>query len=266
MSDVGGPIRAPRRSNHSSHGDAGKACMPRRRRAHERAPHACRPLADRRHAARCDGRRRDGTCGRRGSCLDDSGHTADRDHRLAEHAQPALRDRRIRDVHRSIPCSRRRCRAWPTAGSAATAARSPIICAATCTGRTARAVHQRRRRVHATRDDEPGQRHRRAPRRTAAQESPGERALRRERTGLRQRLRPRVHAVHLGARSRRHATLLTREDRATRRAAYAHVERIILDDVPEIVAMWPLDLEAMTVDVRGVRDVDIVARPHQWSI
>jgi hypothetical protein len=30
--------------------------------------------------------------------------------------------------------------------------------------------------------------------------------------------------------------------------------------------MWPLDLEAMTVDVRGVRDVDIVARPHQWSI
>jgi peptide/nickel transport system substrate-binding protein len=62
------------------------------------------------------------------------------------------------------------------------------------------------------------------------------------------------------------AVALTHEDRATRRAAYARIERRILDDVPEIVTGWQVDAEPVSVDLRGFRDRDTYARPYRWSI
>jgi len=59
---------------------------------------------------------------------------------------------------------------------------------------------------------------------------------------------------------------LTHVDRATRKAAYAHVERVILDDVPEIVTDWRIDAEPISIDLRGFRDHDTYARPYRWSI
>jgi len=62
------------------------------------------------------------------------------------------------------------------------------------------------------------------------------------------------------------AIALTHIDRATRKAAYAHIERVVLDDVPEIVTDWRVDAEPISVDLRGFRDHDTYARPFRWSI
>jgi peptide/nickel transport system substrate-binding protein len=59
---------------------------------------------------------------------------------------------------------------------------------------------------------------------------------------------------------------LTHNDRATRRNAYAHIERIVLDRIPEIITDWQVDAEPVSVDLRGFRDRDTFARPYRWSI
>jgi ABC-type transport system substrate-binding protein len=59
---------------------------------------------------------------------------------------------------------------------------------------------------------------------------------------------------------------LTHYDRATRRMAYARIQRLILDQVPGIVTSWQVDAEAISTDLRGFRDRDTWARPYRWSI
>jgi peptide/nickel transport system substrate-binding protein len=41
-------------------------------------------------------------------------------------------------------------------------------------------------------------------------------------------------------------------DRATRKRAYAEIERILLEDVPVIFLWWPYNLQLMSVDVTGI--------------
>jgi peptide/nickel transport system substrate-binding protein len=59
---------------------------------------------------------------------------------------------------------------------------------------------------------------------------------------------------------------LTHYDRATRRAAYDQIERLILRDVPEIVTAWGVDTEPVSVDLRNFRDRDTFSRAFRWSI
>jgi peptide/nickel transport system substrate-binding protein len=59
---------------------------------------------------------------------------------------------------------------------------------------------------------------------------------------------------------------LTHNDRATRRAAYDRIERLILRDVPEIVTAWGVDAEPVSVDLRNFRHHDTLSRAFRWSI
>jgi peptide/nickel transport system substrate-binding protein len=55
-------------------------------------------------------------------------------------------------------------------------------------------------------------------------------------------------------------------DRATRRAVYAQTQRRILDAVPMVLLDYPVDAEAVNVDLTGFRDRDTYGRPYRWSI
>jgi peptide/nickel transport system substrate-binding protein len=55
-------------------------------------------------------------------------------------------------------------------------------------------------------------------------------------------------------------------DRATRRAVYARMQRLLLAQVPMVFLDYPADLEAVNTDVHGFRDRDTYGRPFRWSI
>jgi peptide/nickel transport system substrate-binding protein len=59
---------------------------------------------------------------------------------------------------------------------------------------------------------------------------------------------------------------LTHDDRATRRAAYDQIERLILREVPEIVTAWGADAEPVSVDLRNFRNRDTFSRAFRWAI
>lgn len=59
---------------------------------------------------------------------------------------------------------------------------------------------------------------------------------------------------------------LTHYDIATRKNAYAHTQRILLDQVPVIFVWWQHGLHLMSDDLHGVRDHDGLSMPYRWSI
>jgi peptide/nickel transport system substrate-binding protein len=55
-------------------------------------------------------------------------------------------------------------------------------------------------------------------------------------------------------------------DRATRKRAYAQIERILLEDVPVIFLWWPYEVQLMSVDVDGVVSPHgDLAQPNKWT-
>lgn len=59
---------------------------------------------------------------------------------------------------------------------------------------------------------------------------------------------------------------LTHYDLATRKAAYAHTQRILLDRSPVVFVWWQHDLHLMSDDLHGVRDGDGLSLPYRWTI
>jgi peptide/nickel transport system substrate-binding protein len=55
-------------------------------------------------------------------------------------------------------------------------------------------------------------------------------------------------------------------DRSVRRALYAQMERIILDDAPVIFLDYPVDTEAVNSDLHGFRDRGTYGRADRWSL
>jgi ABC-type transport system substrate-binding protein len=51
-----------------------------------------------------------------------------------------------------------------------------------------------------------------------------------------------------------------------RRALYAQMERIILDDAPVIFLDYPVDTEAVNSDLHGFRDRGTYGRADRWSL
>jgi peptide/nickel transport system substrate-binding protein len=54
--------------------------------------------------------------------------------------------------------------------------------------------------------------------------------------------------------------------RATRRALYAKIERVLLADVPLTFIDYPVDIQAVNTDFTGYVDHDTYGRPFRWSI
>jgi peptide/nickel transport system substrate-binding protein len=59
---------------------------------------------------------------------------------------------------------------------------------------------------------------------------------------------------------------LTHYDLPTRKRAYAHTQRILLDQVPVIFVWWQHGLHLMSDDLHGVRDRDGLSLPYRWSL
>jgi peptide/nickel transport system substrate-binding protein len=55
-------------------------------------------------------------------------------------------------------------------------------------------------------------------------------------------------------------------DRTRRRAIYARIQRLLVNDVPMVFLTYPVDSEAVNSDLHGFRDHDTYGRPYRWSI
>jgi len=55
-------------------------------------------------------------------------------------------------------------------------------------------------------------------------------------------------------------------DRATRRAVYARMQRLLLAEVPMVFLDYPAEIQAVNSDLQGFRDHDTYGRPFRWSI